>query len=1389
MAIKKIGAIIALDGEKEFKQNVTSCNKSLSALKSELSLAKAQYEGQANSLEALTKKHEILSRTLAEHERKEEEISRALENAKENYDKVGKGLEELGRQQRKHETSLESLKEEYRAATERLEAMTESGNSSERAMQKQEAITRNLAARIQEEENALSDVNSALERGERNYQTAGNRIRDWETRLNTARAQTIRVNSAVQQNAAYMREAERATDGCATSIDEFGNRVEEASERTFGFTEGIKNNIGGALVDVVKDGATQAATALLGIESAQKQLQASTGATNAEMKQYETVMDNLYKSNYGEDINDIASSMALVRQYTNEIDPTKIEEMTKNGIAMRDVFDMDLSETIRGVDALMENMGLSSEEAFDLMAKGAQNGLDKSGELADNISEYSQLWGQAGFSAQEMFVILDNGLESGAYNLDKVNDFVKEFTISLADGRIEENLESFSTDTQNLFNQWKIGKATAKDVFYSVINDLSNATNKQEALTLASTTWSALGEDNAMQVITALDDVNHKYDDVHGTMDSINDIKYDTVESRVQELGRKFMMDFAEPIAERALPAIEDGLDFVIDNLDALISVTEGVVAGVATYKGLSMAIGMYEAATGAATAAQSGLNAVMNANPLMLVASLVVAAGTALISFANDAGEASEEVKLLTEENQKLVDSCNSVTEATNDTILEYKDSSAEMRAQGEYARALSGRIDELAKKEKLSNEEKQVMSSYIAELNGLVPDLNLAYDDQTKKLNLTNEEIEKYIENNQKQIEQQAALEYAQELIKKRTELKIEEIKVNEQLSDVQDETNRLLEEENDLVLKGPTGLSALIAGKEDERQSYKDLTEAQEESSQAVEDNKAAQEELEAEIKATQEVLAEYGISIDNLSGSQEAATEVTNQQADAMSNNRTQQEMAAASAQTAAQEIAQTYTDIQTQTAEVLESQMNMFEEFNAGTEISKDKLLENMQSQIDGVTNWAENMETLADRGINEGILTKLAEMGPEGANYVAAFAQMSDDELKKAGEMWTESLDIKSGVEESVSGMMEAYTEALNGGKDRVTAVMGTLGYDTVAGLTEGINANLAKANAAGKDIGDETTKGSKESLQSSSPSKRFMTIGKDVVEGMTIGIRQQQNTAVSAIKNVSNSIVKAAETQLNTRKFLTTGKNIASGIANGINAGRITSIAATKLMCMQIVNEANKSLAQNKFVATGKQIPAGISVGIIAGRGTAVAAGATLAKSVVKAAQNTGSLYNTGYNLSAGMAKGISAGRSAVINAVASLCAAAVSEAKSKLKINSPSKVFEEIGSYTAEGFGVGYERRYADVRRMINESMNFNYAEAGRNFSGFSANNSGNDVAHEILGLLKTYMPLAAEKQVPEIVLDDGTLIGRITPKMMPGINRGLENIKKRNQRGMPG
>ena len=282
-----------------------------------------------------------------------------------------------------------------------------------------------------------------------------------ESQLNRYQVQIQNVSKEINLGTANLKDY-------AKKLEETANKVTDVGKKASVLSAGIVG------IDVA------AANSAMSLETALNKYMASTGATVQETERFKNVLKEIHDENYGEDYADIADKMSLVRQNLGDISDTDLKYITENAYMLQDTFDMDFSETLRGVSGLMTNMGLTAQESFDLITVGAISGLNKTGELGDNLAEYTQIWGQAGFSAKEMFAILDNGLANGAYKLDKVNDFVKEFTISLSDGRIEENLSSFSKDTRKLFNEWKKGKATSKDVFYSVIGDLENMQNQQE---------------------------------------------------------------------------------------------------------------------------------------------------------------------------------------------------------------------------------------------------------------------------------------------------------------------------------------------------------------------------------------------------------------------------------------------------------------------------------------------------------------------------------------------------------------------------------------------------------------------------------------------------------------------------------------------------------------------------------------------------------------------------------------------------------------------------------------------------------------------------------------------------------------------------------------------
>lgn len=342
-------------------------------------------------------------------------------------------------------------------------------------------------------------------------------------------------------------------------LDSFKSKSSTFSQKLKGLSSAI-GTVGSTLTKNVTVPLAGAGTALSAFavqaEKATKKVTTYFGDTGEQAEKNGDIIKDVFSSGIPESMEEAADAIILVRQNMEDLNDADLAQVSEQALVLEKTFGSDMSESIRGATSLMVNFGLDSQEAMDYLVAATENGLDKTHELGDNIAEYGQLWSQAGFSASEMFSILESGLDSGAYNLDKVNDFVKEFTISLSDGRIEESINSFSEGTQQLFNEYKNGEATAKEVFFSVINDLETTMSKQEALTVASNTWSALGEDNALQVISALNDVGSAYDDVNGKAQEMIDNQTSGASGAIAELKNNVEI-LASEVGESLVPNVE----------------------------------------------------------------------------------------------------------------------------------------------------------------------------------------------------------------------------------------------------------------------------------------------------------------------------------------------------------------------------------------------------------------------------------------------------------------------------------------------------------------------------------------------------------------------------------------------------------------------------------------------------------------------------------------------------------------------------------------------------------------------------------------------------------------------------------------------------------------
>ena len=86
MAVRTITTEISIKNEAEFKRQIKAVNNSLAGMKSEMTKVSAEFDGQANSAEALRKKQALLQQQYDQQKEKVQALAAMLESAKSAYD-------------------------------------------------------------------------------------------------------------------------------------------------------------------------------------------------------------------------------------------------------------------------------------------------------------------------------------------------------------------------------------------------------------------------------------------------------------------------------------------------------------------------------------------------------------------------------------------------------------------------------------------------------------------------------------------------------------------------------------------------------------------------------------------------------------------------------------------------------------------------------------------------------------------------------------------------------------------------------------------------------------------------------------------------------------------------------------------------------------------------------------------------------------------------------------------------------------------------------------------------------------------------------------------------------------------------------------------------------
>ena len=342
----------------------------------------------------------------------------------------------------------------------------------------------------------------------------------------------------------------------------------------------------------VAAGITAAAATAVGVaavksytehEQAVNSMAAATGAAGEELEHLQAAMEGAYQNNFGDSLQDTADAVAMVDRNLKNISPDEIQEATEAALALQDTFEYGVEESTRAAAAITKNFGGSAKEAFSLIAAGAQNGLDYSGELIDTINEYSSQFSKLGFTADGMFQLLQSGADSTAWNLDKVGDAIKEFSIRAIDGS-DTTVQAFQDLGYNanaMMETFAGGGEDANKAFFDVLNTLMDMDDQVKRDALGVSLFGTMWEDLGAEAMQAMADASTAAYDTQGALEQINSVRYNDLESAMQGVKRQ-AEGILWTIGEQLEPYILDGLNFlsatVIPNVQTAVEKLGGYV-------------------------------------------------------------------------------------------------------------------------------------------------------------------------------------------------------------------------------------------------------------------------------------------------------------------------------------------------------------------------------------------------------------------------------------------------------------------------------------------------------------------------------------------------------------------------------------------------------------------------------------------------------------------------------------------------------------------------------------------------------------------------------------------------------------------------------------------
>lgn len=1121
MAAKNtIGGKIVIDGVKEYNESMRSLKAGQAELRSEMKLCTETYKENANSTEALRAKQEILTRQIESQNEKvkaQEKVLKAAEDARTEA-------------RRKVELYTVSLKD----AEKKLESMKNATDTTAEALEQQQA--------------EVEKASTQLKLAGQQYEKMDASVTKYTTALNTSQAELVGMERELDNTADYLKEASDSADGCATSIDQYGKKIKEATEETQGFGEKTVTaveNLAGALaasgiaaeIDKIKDALMECAaeaaayeTNMAKVYTIAEESKVTQSDMAAQLMEQSTVLvqsssdlaDAAYNAiSAGQDtantVGFVADATKLaIGGYTDA--STSVDILT----TAMNAYKMEAEQSTHVADALITTQNLGKVTVNELAANMGKV-IPVAAAYNVNMDQLSASYAVLtanGIKAAESTTYLKGMLNELGDSGSTVSSILKEET-GMSFGELIEQGHSLgdvieilgkSVDNDSAaFNElWSSSEAgvgalsilgSGAEKFNSVLEQMENSTGATEAAFQKMTDTTEYAE-KRMQIasqnlqIAIGNELNPTLKELYNT-------------------GTDAFTWATEFVQEH--PQVVQAVAVVVAGLGTAATAIAGVTAAVAAFKAV-MAV----------------------TNPLVvgITAALGALVGAVSVYIASSQSEQTEI--------QKEIELIKESTQATREKIDAIYEESDAYTQTSQRASVLIRSIEELNKREKLNAEEKTDLANRVALLNQMYPSLNLAINEETGYLEESTEAFLKQAEAAKSQEDINQAKQESIDLTEAQADAEVNMQNIREKMLELDANYEQTLARIVELSEKG----MERSAGEDEE------LNRLYEENEALLELN-AQYEENAAKVGEVKEKNAEL--------------TEVWEGQAAALQNVTVAQIEYGGQTITVSGDVAASIQKLQTEYAkaseeaeESLKKQVGLFEELSNKSDMSVEEMSKNLQTQTDAYNQYKDDLiaanKLAQEELLDKELLEDIQSLGIQGAGYLHELVEASKDDadayadviasykemLEARGELSDIMGDLVTGYGEQMADMLQTQSDAYDQMKtdteisyDELKEMLATkltemseTNSDGIDSMVTGVNEKKPEMQTAAAGLIDAASEGIEKKLVivDDGSSEVFSALGAKIPESIATGIRAGQDKVTEAVQEVIDNAIDRAD-------------------------------------------------------------------------------------------------------------------------------------------------------------------------------------------------------------------------------------------------------------------